>query len=83
MYLITDINCFNVVEANFQKSLETFYFACIFFQCMSMIEDMTKEMQDVRDEHKIQMDQIKGVSTNVPTDNKLEIYQQIWIMLKV
>jgi hypothetical protein len=49
---------------------------------MSMIEDMTKEMQDVRDEHKIQMDQIKGVSTNVPTDNKLEIYQQIWIMLK-
>jgi hypothetical protein len=50
---------------------------------MSMIEDMTKEMQDVRDEHKIQMDQIKGVSTNVPTDNKLEIYQQIWIMLKV
>ena len=41
---------------------------------MSMIEDMTKEMQEVRDEHKIQMDQIKGVSTNVPTDNKFEIY---------
>ena len=50
---------------------------------MTMIEDMTKERQDVRDEHKIQMDQIKGVSTNVPTDNKLEIYQQLCIMLKV
>jgi hypothetical protein len=45
---------------------------------MSMIEDMTKEMQDLRDEHKQQMDQIKGVSTNVPTDNKFEIYQHIY-----
>jgi hypothetical protein len=34
-------------------------------------------MQDLRDEHKQQMDQIKGVSTNAPTDNKFEIYQQI------
>ena len=41
---------------------------------MSVIEDMTKEMQALRDEHKMQMDQIKGVSTNVPTDNKFEIY---------
>jgi|JYMV01.1.fsa_nt_gi hypothetical protein len=45
---------------------------------MSMIEDMTREMQALRE----QMDQIKGVSTNVPTDNKFEIntiflYQQI------
>ena len=43
-----------------------------------MIEDMTREMQALRE----QMDQIKGVSTNVPTDNKFEIntiflYQQI------
>ena len=45
---------------------------------MSMIEDMTKEMQALRDEHKQQMDQIKGVSTNVPTDNKFEIYQHIY-----
>ena len=29
---------------------------------MSMIVDMNKEMQDLRDEHKQQMDQIKGVS---------------------
>jgi hypothetical protein len=36
---------------------------------MSMIEDMTREMQALRE----QMDQIKGVSTNVPTDNKFEI----------
>jgi hypothetical protein len=43
----------------------------------SVIEDMTKEMQALRDEHQKQMDQIKGVSTNVPTDNKFEIYQQI------
>ena len=46
---------------------------------MSMIEDMTREMQALRE----QMDQIKGVSTNVPTDNKFEIntiflYQQIF-----
>ena len=34
---------------------------------MSMIEDMTKEMQALRDELQKQMDQIKGVSTNVPT----------------
>jgi len=38
---------------------------------MSMIADMTKEMQDLRDEHKQQMDQIKGVSRNAPTDNIL------------
>ena len=31
---------------------------------------MTKEMQDLIDEHKEQMDHIKGVSTIVPTDNK-------------
>ena len=43
---------------------------------MSMIEDMTKENQALRDEHRKQMDQIKGVSTNVPTDNKFEVYQQ-------
>jgi hypothetical protein len=42
-----------------------------------MIEDMTKEMQALRDEHKMQMDQIKGVSTNVPTDNKFDKYKQI------
>ena len=75
----------NIVETNFQK-----FFILYFFQCMSMIEDMTKEvqalsdehqesmiedmtkeMQALRDEHKEQMDQIKGVSTNVPTDNNL------------
>ena len=44
---------------------------------MSMIEDMTIENQALRDEHRKQMDQIKGVSTNVPTDKKFEIYQQI------
>ena len=44
---------------------------------MSMIEDMTKENQALRDEHRKQMDQIKGVSTNVPSDNKFEVYQQI------
>ena len=44
---------------------------------MSMIDDGTKEIQALRDEHKKQMDQIKGVSTNAPTDNKFEIYQQI------
>jgi hypothetical protein len=38
---------------------------------MSMIEDMTKEMQALRDEQNKQMDQIKGVSTNVPTDKSL------------
>jgi hypothetical protein len=47
---------------------------------MSMIEDLTKEMQAHRDEHKIQMDQIKGVSTNVPTDNKFEIYTNKYLM---
>ena len=41
---------------------------------MSMLKDLTKEMQALRDEHKQQTDQIKGVSTNVATDNKLEIY---------
>ena len=41
---------------------------------MSMIEDMAKEMQAHRNEDKMEMDQIKGVSTNVPTDNKFEIY---------
>ena len=44
---------------------------------MSLIEDMTKEMQALKDEHKKQMDQIKGVSTKVPTDNMFDIYQQI------
>ena len=46
---------------------------------MSMIEDMTKEMQYIRDKHQNHLDQIKdkGASTNVPTDNKFEIYQQI------
>jgi hypothetical protein len=43
---------------------------------MSMIEHTTKEMQYIRDEHQKQLDQIKGVSTNVPTD-QFEIYQQI------
>jgi hypothetical protein len=43
---------------------------------MSMIEDMTKEKQALSDEHQKQMDQTKGVSTHVPTDNKFEIYQQ-------
>jgi hypothetical protein len=41
---------------------------------MSMIENMAKEMQAHRNEDKMEMDQIKGVSTNVPTDNKFEIY---------
>jgi hypothetical protein len=31
-------------------------------------------MQAHRNEDKMEMDQIKGVSTNVPTDNKFEIY---------
>ena len=44
---------------------------------MSLIEDMAKEMQALKDEHKKQMDQIKGVSRNVPTDNMFDIYQQI------
>jgi hypothetical protein len=35
---------------------------------------MAKEMQAHRNEDKMEMDQIKGVSTNVPTDNKFEIY---------
>ena len=47
---------------------------------MSLIEDMAKEMQALRDEHKKQMDLIKGVSTNVPTDNMFEIYQQIYFV---
>ena len=47
---------------------------------MSMIEDMTKEKQALSDECKKQMDQTKGVSTNVPTDNKFDIYQQISYM---
>ena len=42
-----------------------------------MIEDMTKEKQALSDECKKQMDETKGVSTNVPTDNKFNIYQQI------
>ena len=41
---------------------------------MSTIADMTKEMQDLRDEHKQQTGQIKGVSRNAPTDNNFEIY---------
>ena len=50
---------------------------------MSMIEDMTKQMQDLRDEHKQQMGQIKGVSRNAPTNiNKFEIYQQISYAVK-
>ena len=47
---------------------------------MSMIEDMTKEKQALSDECKKQMDETKGVSTNVPTDNKFDIYQQISYM---
>ena len=47
---------------------------------MSMIENMAKEMQAHRNEDKMEMDQIKGVSTNVPTDNKFDIYQQISYM---
>jgi hypothetical protein len=47
---------------------------------MSLIEDMTKEKQALSDECKKQMDQTKGVSTNVPTDNKFDIYQQISYM---
>ena len=47
---------------------------------MSMIEDMTKEKQALSDECKKQMDQTKGVSTNVPIDNKFDIYQQISYM---
>ena len=47
---------------------------------MSMIEDMTKKKQALSDEHQKQMDQTKGVSTHVPTDNKFEIYQQISYM---
>jgi hypothetical protein len=58
----------------FPESLYNFDFAYICFQCMSMLKDLTKEMQALRDEHKQQTDQIKGVSTNVATDNKLEIY---------
>jgi hypothetical protein len=41
---------------------------------------MTKEKQALSDEHQKQMDQTKGVSTHVPTDNKFEIYQQISYM---
>jgi hypothetical protein len=37
---------------------------------------MTKEKQALSDEHQKQMDQTKGVSTHVPTDNKFEIYQR-------
>ena len=59
--------------SKFPESLYNIDFACICFQCMSMIKDLTKEMQALRDEHKQQTDQIKGVSTNVPTDNKFEI----------
>ena len=70
VYLISYRNC----SIKFPESLEDFYFPYIYFQCMSVIEDMTKEMQEVRDEH---LGQIKEVSTNVPTDNKFEIYQQI------
>jgi hypothetical protein len=47
---------------------------------MSMIEDMTKEKQALSDKCKKQMDQTKGVSTNVLTDNKFDIYQQISYM---
>jgi hypothetical protein len=47
---------------------------------MSMIEDMTKEKQALSDECKKQMDETKGVSTNVPIDNKFDIYQQISYM---
>jgi len=72
MYLITDINC-SILWKQIFRIFRKFYFACIFFQCMSMIEDMTKENQALGDEHRKQMDQIKGVSTNVPTDNKFEI----------
>ena len=50
---------------------------------MSMIEDMTKEKKVLSDEGKKQMDQVKGVSTNVPTDNKFEIYQQLSYMNNV
>ena len=45
-----------------------------------MIEDMTKEKQALSDECKKQMDETKGVSTNVPIDNKFDIYQQISYM---
>ena len=47
-----------------------------------MIEDMTKEKQALSDKCKKQMDQTKGVSTNVLTDNKFDIYmyQQISYM---
>jgi hypothetical protein len=40
---------------------------------------MTKEKQALSDEHQKQMDQTKGVSTHVPTDNinKFEIYLNI------
>jgi uncharacterized protein (UPF0335 family) len=50
--------------------LENFILHVFLFQCMSMIEDMTKEKQALSDECKKQMDETKGVSTNVPTDNK-------------
>jgi hypothetical protein len=41
---------------------------------------MTKEKQALSDECKKQMDETKGVSTNVPIDNKFDIYQQISYM---
>jgi F0F1-type ATP synthase delta subunit len=46
--------------------LENFILHVFLFQCMSMIEDMTKEKQALSDEHQKQMDQTKGVSTHVP-----------------
>ena len=70
MYLITDINC-SMLWKQISRIFRNFLFCMYFFQ------DMTKKMQAHRDEHKMQMDQIKGVSTNVPSDNKFKIYQQI------
>ena len=67
MYLMTDILC-SILWKQISGIFVKFLFCMYFFQCMSMIEDMTKERHRLIDEQEKQMDQIKGVSTNVPTD---------------
>ena len=81
MYLITDTNC-SILWKEISRIFRKFNLHEFFSQCMSIIEDMTKEKQALSDEHQKQMDQTKGVSTHVPTDNinKFEIYQQISYM---
>ena len=64
---MTDIHC-SILWKQISRIFVKFLFCINFFQCMSMIEDMTKENHELIDEQKKEMDQIKGVSTNVPTD---------------